>query len=47
MKPYIIGFILSIVVGVICVLLHVSEFLAGWWSCTTWYATITYNWKIK
>lgn len=47
MKRYLIGFLLSIVVDVICVLLHVSDYLSGWLSCTAWYAYITYNWVVK
>jgi heme/copper-type cytochrome/quinol oxidase subunit 4 len=47
MKSYVFGFLLSIVVDVICILFHVNEYLAGWWSCTAWYATITYNWKAR
>jgi len=37
MKRYLIGFISSVIVGVLCLWIGVSDYLAGWFACTAYF----------
>lgn len=47
MKDYLLAFLVSMAVMILCILLGCSEFLTGWFSGVGWYITLEWREFIK